>query len=101
AEIEEDDEKWYKSSLQDGRLYFKVDAGNDDDNEGIQFNVRLSKYSNRDYWEIRLAGDPDINRLRFMSDFEVFLMKLSRYNCRLVGTDTYLTAYQAVREARE
>lgn len=92
AEIEEDDEKRYKSSFQDAHLYFKVEADNDDDNEDIQFKVSLSKYSNRDYWEIRFAGDPDIDRLRFMSDFEVFLMKLSRYNCRLIGLDTYLTA---------
>lgn len=92
AEIEEDDEKWYKSCFQDAHLYFKVEADNDDDNENIQFKVSLSKYNNRDYWEIRFAGEPDIDRLRFMSDFEVFLMKLSRYNCRLIGSDTYLTA---------
>ena len=92
VELEEDDDKWYKSSFTDALLYFKVDASNDSDNEDIQFKVRLSKYSKRDYWEISFRGDPDINRLRHMSDFEIFLMKLSRYNCHLVGNDTYLTA---------
>lgn len=99
AEIEEEDEKWYKSSIQDAHLCFKVDADNDDDNENIQFRIRISKYDNRDYWDIRFAGDPNIDRLRFMSDFEVFLMKLSRYSCVLVGTDTRLvTNIRPVRE---
>ncbi|MDD2979559.1 MAG: hypothetical protein PHN80_06250 [Hespellia sp.] len=92
AEIEEDDDKWYKSVFEDAHLDFKVDASNDEENEDIQFRVNLSKYNKRDYYEITFRGSPDIDKLRFMSDFEVFLMKLSRYSCRLVGKSTYLSA---------
>lgn len=100
AEIEEE-ERWYKSSFLDAKLYFKVDSNNDSENEDIQFKVNLSKYDKRDYWEIRFHGDIDINRLRYMSDFEVFLMKLSRYNCHLVGNDTYLDAEVKPKAAPE
>lgn len=91
AEIEEE-EAWYKSCFEYAYLNFKVEADNHGDNKNVQFKVSLSKYNNRDYWEISFSGDKNIDRLRFMSDFEVFLMKLSRYNCHIVGTDIYLTA---------
>ncbi|MDD3363232.1 MAG: hypothetical protein PHW34_16350 [Hespellia sp.] len=89
AEVsEEEDKGWYKSCFTYGYLDFKVDADNDDENENIQFRVNISKFQGRDSWEINFRSSKDLDGLRYMSDFEVFLMRLSRYNCRIVGNAT-------------
>lgn len=73
-EVEYEDKGWFKSSFDDCIVKFTCE-----EDEGLNCQVKLYKGTDEKNWSFRGYGDSiDINSLRGLSNFEVFLMTLKR-----------------------
>lgn len=73
-EVEREDKGWFKSSFDDCIVKFICEEDKD-----LNCQMKLYKKTDEKNWRFRGYGDPvDINSLRHLSDFEVFLMTLKR-----------------------
>ena len=73
-EVEHEDKGWFKSSFNDCIVKFTCEEDKD-----LNCQVKLYKMADAENWSFRGYGDSvDINSLRNLSDFEVFLMTLKR-----------------------
>lgn len=73
-EVEHEDRSWFKSTFDNCTVKFICE-----EDKNLNCQIKLYKYSNKDNWSI-LRGDNaiDINSLRNISDFEIFLSVLKR-----------------------
>lgn len=73
-EVEHEDRSWFESDFDNCTVKFTCD-----EDEDLNCQIKLYKYSNKDKWYI-LRGDNaiDINSLRNVSNFEIFLSVLKR-----------------------
>lgn len=85
-EVEEDESRSW-SSFKHATLIFECEH-----DEEMNFAIRLSKYTGgrkgEDY-DISYDRAPDIKSLRYISDFEVYLMALAQSNTQLTLDKTY------------
>ncbi|MBU3102959.1 hypothetical protein KPL41_02335 [Clostridium gasigenes] len=94
---EEEDRSW--SSFKGANLVFECEK-----DEEMNFKIRLSRYerSSDELWDIRYESNHHMNSLRYLNDFEVFLMKLNQANTTIeideTEGDDYITP-QAEPEA--
>lgn len=73
-EVEHEDKGWFKSSFDDCIVKFTCE-----EDEQLNCQIKLYKGTDKKNWNFRGYGDSiDINSLRNLSDFEVFLMTLQR-----------------------
>lgn len=73
-EVEHEDKGWFKSSYDDCIVKFTCE-----DDEDLNCRIKLYKESNKDKWSILNYTDSiEINSLRNLSDFEIFLSVLKR-----------------------
>lgn len=73
-EVEHEDKGWFKSNFDDCIVRFTCE-----EDEGLNCQVKLYKGTDEKNWNFRGNGDSiDINSLRNLSNFEVFLMTLKR-----------------------
>lgn len=73
-EVEHEDKGWFKSSFDNCTVKFICE-----EDEDLNCQIKLYKGVNDDKWSFIGYGDSiDINSLRSLSDFEVFLMTLKR-----------------------
>lgn len=79
-EIEYDDKRSW-SAFEYASLLFECEH-----DEEMNFAIRLSRWTSdrKEGWEIRYDKYPDIRSLRHLKDFEIFLMKLSQSDTRLI-----------------
>lgn len=80
-EVEHVDKSWYKSRFDDCYVKFMCE-----EDEDLNCQLRLYKDQNEDRWHI-LRGAPDsidINSLRNLSDFQVFLSILQRSFIKII-----------------
>ncbi len=73
-EVEHEDKGWFKSSFDDCIVKFTCE-----EDEELNCQIKLYKSTDEKNWNFRGCGDSiDINSLRNLSNFEVFLMTLKR-----------------------
>ena len=73
-EVEHEDKGWFKSSFDDCIVKFICE-----EDEDLNCQIKFYKDTNEEKWSFRGYGDSiDVNSLRGISDFEVFLMTLKR-----------------------
>ena len=74
-EVEHEDKGWFNSSFDDCVVKFTCDEDKD-----LNCQIKLYKYKTEEKWNLRHLGETfcDINSLRGLSEFEVFLMTLRR-----------------------
>ena len=73
-EVDHEDKRWFKSSFDDCIVRFTCE-----EDEDLNCQIKLYKGTDEEKWNFRGYGDSiDINSLRNLSDFEVFLMALKR-----------------------
>lgn len=73
-EVEHEDKGWFKSIYDDCVVKFTCE-----EDEDLNCQIKLYKGTDKVKWNFRGYGDSiDINSLRNLSDFEVFLMTLKR-----------------------
>lgn len=74
-DVEHEDKGWFNSSFDDCIVKFTCD-----EDEDLNLQIRLYKSKKEDKWNLRNLGETfcDINSLRSLSNFEVFLMSLKR-----------------------
>ncbi len=73
-EVEHEDKGWFKSSFNDCIVKFTCEQDKD-----LNCQIKLYKGTDEKNWSFRGYGDSiDINSLRNLSNFEVFLMTLKR-----------------------
>lgn len=73
-EVEHEDKGWYKSSFDDCIVKFTCE-----EDKELNCRIRFYKRKGEKNWNFReCGGSIDINSLRNISDFEVFLMTLKR-----------------------
>ena len=73
-EVEHEDKGWFKSSFNDCIVKFTCEK-----DEDLNCQIKLYKRTDNENWKFYCYGDSiDINSLRNLSDFEVFLMTLNR-----------------------
>lgn len=73
-EVEHEDKGWFRSSFNDCTVKFTCE-----EDEDLNCQVKLYKRTDENSWSFKGYGDSiDINSLRNLSNFEVFLMTLKR-----------------------
>jgi hypothetical protein len=73
-EVEHEDKGWFKSSFDDCFVKFTCD-----EDEDLNCQIKLYKDSDEDKWDILKCSDSiEINSLKNVSDFEIFLSVLKR-----------------------
>lgn len=78
--VEHEDKRWFKSSFDDCVVKFTCEEDRD-----LNCRIKLYKGVDKEKWSFRGYGDSvEINSLRNLSDFEVFLMTLKRGFVRIV-----------------
>ena len=79
-EVEHEDKSWFTSSYDDCFVKFTCD-----EDEALNCQIKLYKDSNEDKWGILKCSDSiEINSLRNVSDFEIFLSVLKRGFVKIV-----------------
>lgn len=72
--VEHEDKGWFKSSFDNCIVKFTCE-----EDEDLNCQIKFYKGTNEEKWSFRGYGDSiDVNSLRGISDFEVFLMTLKR-----------------------
>lgn len=72
--VEHEDKGWFKSSFDNCIVKFTCE-----EDEGLNCQIKFYKGTNEEKWSFGGYGDSiDVNSLRGISDFEVFLMTLKR-----------------------
>lgn len=78
-EEESRDRGWY---ARDNRRAFKFTCEED---EGLDCRIELYRHNGEGFWRFRAGdGSMDINSLRWVNDFEVFLFKLKREHVKII-----------------
>ena len=72
-EVEHEDNSWFKSSYDDCVIRFTCE-----EDKSLSFQMKLYKDVAKERWKFKGIDAVDINSLRYLSDFEVFLMTLHR-----------------------
>lgn len=78
------------SSFDDAKIFFE--CGHD---EKMNFELRINqwkKYDN-DKWSIQYDASHDLESLRYLGDFEIFLMRLKQQGTKLILDDDYETDF--------
>lgn len=79
--IEEEDRSW--SCFDSAILELSVDE--EEQQEKLNRTIRLDHYKNgKEGWDIISEFNPDITSLRYLDDFDVYLLKLQRANVKLI-----------------
>lgn len=79
-EVEHEDKSWFTSSYDDCCVKFSCD-----EDEDLNCQIKLYKNCNEDKWRILKCSDSiEINSLRNVSDFEIFLSILKRGFVKIV-----------------
>jgi hypothetical protein len=75
----EEGREW--SSIKKANIIFECEH-----DENMNFLIPISKWESidGDKWTMDLKQNPDLNSLRYLNDFEVFLLKLQRSLCKVV-----------------
>ncbi|PES56075.1 hypothetical protein [Bacillus thuringiensis] len=81
--VEIDEERDW-SSFKYATLLFECEH-----DEKMNFAVRLSKWKKEQGWSINYDKSPDIRSLRYLSDFEVLLMRLDQGGTQLILDSEY------------
>ena len=88
VDFEKDEERRW-SLFDYGTLEFTVNE--EDKHDEFNRTIRLSRYKNDkdEKWDITYKMPADINSLRTLNDFDIFLMKLERANVKVIIDTTY------------
>ena len=93
-----DDNRYFKNLFTNAKIVFECKV-NDEEVENLEYTVMLYKYKNKDNdWSIKLYNDIDINSLRYLSEFEVFMMQLNRSFVKVKIDDEYKTEEVEIEE---
>ena len=87
AEIDEDESRYYNRP-EHAVLRLHIDEDEEEDNENaLNREVKLTRYSweKEDGWRIEYGNALDIQSLRYMPSFDVYLLALSQNGTRLIG----------------
>lgn len=84
-EVDEDENRSW-SSFESANLIFECEH-----DEKMNYAIKLSRWKNdrKGQWDIRHDRTSDISSLRYLDEFEVFLMKITQANVKLVLDTTY------------
>ncbi len=84
----DDDRKW--SLFKHCKVIFECE-----EDENMNYVLNLSRYSDSrsetNKWDARFEINPTISSLRYMSQFEVFLAKLTRRFCDIIVDEEYIS----------
>lgn len=79
--IEEEDRSW--SCFDSAILELSVDE--EEQQEKLNRTIRLDHYKNgKEGWDMTSEFNPQITSLRYLDDFDIFLLKLQRANVKLI-----------------
>lgn len=79
--VEEEDRSW--SCFDRATLELSVDE--EEQQEELNRTIRLEHYKNgKEGWDMTSEFNPEINSLRYLGDFDIFLLKLQRANVKLI-----------------
>lgn len=72
------------SSFDYGTLLFECEH-----DEKMNFAIRLSKYEKEKEWSMSYRHSPEIRSIRYLSDFEIILMRLDQASTKLILDTDY------------
>lgn len=79
--IEEEDRPW--SSFD--RAVLELSVAEEDQQKKLNRSIRLEHYKNgKEGWDIYTEFNPDITSLRYLDDFDVYLLKLQRAKVKVI-----------------
>lgn len=82
----EEDRPW--SSFD--RAVLELSVAEEDQQEKLNRSIRLEHYKNgKEGWDIYTEFNPDITSLRYLDDFDVYLLKLQRARVKLIADKKY------------
>lgn len=91
-EVQEEEKKSW-SLYSHATVFFECEK-----DEGVNFELRLSRWNEDKHWRLDFVGTTDLTSLRHLNEFQIYLIKLAQ-NCTKVIIDKYCDETEIQPEA--